>query len=103
MELLQLVDVRVEEASHPLREEVANLKLLLAHVTGSLERTFGESVVEEECSFGCFSPRVRPCPSPHRDVPVAYESKDVDEIMAPVMEIMPECGKPSPSLSMLHL
>jgi hypothetical protein len=29
MELLQLVDVRVEEASHPLREEVAALKLLL--------------------------------------------------------------------------
>jgi hypothetical protein len=32
MELLQLVDVRVEEASRPLREEVAALKLLLAHV-----------------------------------------------------------------------
>jgi hypothetical protein len=30
MELLQLVDVRVEEASRPFREEVANLKLLLA-------------------------------------------------------------------------
>jgi hypothetical protein len=29
MEILQLVDVRVEEASRPLREEVANLKLLL--------------------------------------------------------------------------
>jgi hypothetical protein len=28
MELLQLVDVRMEEASRPLREEVATLKLL---------------------------------------------------------------------------
>jgi hypothetical protein len=113
MELLQLVDVHVEEASRPLREEVANLKLLLAHITGSLECTSGEfieqesSVVEEECSFGCFSPRARSCPSPHRDVSVAYESEDAGEFMAPVMEIMPElpesCGKPSPSLSMLHL
>jgi hypothetical protein len=96
MELLQLVDVRVKEASCPLREEVGNLKLLLAHVTGSLERTSAESVeqessvVEEECSFGCFSPRVRPCPSPHCDVPAAYVSKDADEIMAPVMEIVPK-------------
>jgi hypothetical protein len=98
MELLQLVDVRVEEASRPFREEVVNLKLLLAYVTRSLERTFGESVeqespvVEEECSFGCFSPRarVRPCLSPHRDVPVAYVNEDADEIMVPMMEIMPE-------------
>jgi hypothetical protein len=37
MELLQLVDARVEEASHPLREEVATLKLLLARVGDSLE------------------------------------------------------------------
>jgi hypothetical protein len=37
MELLQLVDVRVEEASHPLREEVANLKLLLARFGDSLD------------------------------------------------------------------
>jgi hypothetical protein len=37
MELLQLVDVRVEEASRPLREEVATLKLLLAHAGVSLE------------------------------------------------------------------
>jgi hypothetical protein len=36
MELLQLVDVRVEEASRPLREEVANLKLLLARIGDSL-------------------------------------------------------------------
>jgi hypothetical protein len=113
MELLQLVNVHVEEASRPLREEVANLKLLLAHVAGSLEHTPGESVeqesyvVEEECSFGCFSPHARPCTGPHCDVPVAYESEDTDEIMTPVMEIMPElqelCGKPSPSMSMVEL
>jgi hypothetical protein len=41
MELLQLVDVRVEEASRPLREEVAALKLLLAHVGESSELTGG--------------------------------------------------------------
>jgi hypothetical protein len=37
IELLQLVDVHVEEASHPLREEVGALKLLLAGVGDSLE------------------------------------------------------------------
>jgi hypothetical protein len=37
MELLQLFDIRVEEASWPLHEEVATLKLLLAHVGDSLE------------------------------------------------------------------
>jgi hypothetical protein len=35
MELLQLVDVRMEEASRPLREELAMLKLLLAHTGDS--------------------------------------------------------------------
>jgi hypothetical protein len=39
MELLQLVDVRVEEASCPLREELATLKLLLARVGDSSEPT----------------------------------------------------------------
>jgi hypothetical protein len=62
--------------------------------------------VENECDFNCFSPRASPCPSPHHDVRVAYVSEDADEIMAPVMEILPElhelCGMPSP-LSMLHL
>jgi hypothetical protein len=42
---------------------------------------------------------------PHYDVPVAYEREDAHETMAPVIE--PElhelCGKPSPSLSMLHI
>jgi hypothetical protein len=39
MELLQLVDVRVEEASRPLREELATLKLLLACVGDSSKPT----------------------------------------------------------------
>jgi hypothetical protein len=37
MELLQLVNIRVEETSRPLREEVAALKLFLARVGISLE------------------------------------------------------------------
>jgi hypothetical protein len=40
-------------------------------------------------------------------MPVACGSENVDEIMAPVMEIMPEldelCREPSSSMSMLHL
>jgi hypothetical protein len=79
MELLHLVDVRVEEASCPLREEVAALKLLLARVGESSELTGGlgltpvqallpldsteqkSSVVEEEYLYGCISPRGSPC------------------------------------------
>jgi hypothetical protein len=80
MELLQLVDVRVEEASRPLREEVAALKLLLERVDVSLEPVEARpsdglglakaqapvaldsseqmsSVVEEEHLYGCCSPR----------------------------------------------
>jgi hypothetical protein len=79
MELLQLVDVRVEEASRPLREEVVALKLLLARVGGSLEPAEAcpfdglglakahasvalgsseqmSSVIKEEHLYGCFSP-----------------------------------------------
>jgi hypothetical protein len=37
MELSQLVADRIEEASRPLREEVASLKLLLARAGDSLE------------------------------------------------------------------
>jgi hypothetical protein len=52
--------------------------------------------VEKEYSFSCFSSHVRPCTGPHCDVPVAYESEDADETIAPVMEIIPElhelCG-----------
>jgi hypothetical protein len=80
MELLQLVDVRVEEASQPLREEVAALKLLLARVGDSLETPKActssglelapaqasspldsteqkSSMAEEEHLHGYFSPR----------------------------------------------
>jgi hypothetical protein len=86
-QLLQLVDIRMEEASRPLRDEVAALKLLLAHVGDSLEPTeactFGDlglapaqasllldstehksSMVEEEHLHGCFSPRGSPCTLP---------------------------------------
>jgi hypothetical protein len=45
LELDQLVANRVEEASRPLREEVASLKMLLAHAGVSLEPT-------EACSSG---------------------------------------------------
>jgi hypothetical protein len=41
MELLHFVDVRMEEVSRPLCEEVAALKLLLARVGESLELTGG--------------------------------------------------------------
>jgi hypothetical protein len=37
MEILKLVNVHIEEASRPLREEVANFKLLLACLGDSLE------------------------------------------------------------------
>jgi len=80
MELLQLVEVRIEEMSRPLREEVAALKLLLARGGDSLEPAetcrsddLGlpkardlvafesseqkSSMVEDEQLFGCFSPR----------------------------------------------
>jgi hypothetical protein len=84
VELLQLVDVRVEAASHPLREELATLKLLLARVGDSSEPTkacnYGgpelapvqvsflhdsteqkSSVVEEDHLYGCISPCGSPC------------------------------------------
>jgi hypothetical protein len=80
MELLQLVDVHVEEASRPLREDVAALKLLLSRIGDSLDLleactssglglapvqalfplvSIEEnlSVVEEEHLYGCISPR----------------------------------------------
>jgi hypothetical protein len=109
MELVQLVNVRVEEASRPLREEVATLKLLLAHVGESSELTGGlglipvqasppldstekSSVVEEEHLYGCISPRGSPCqsPSPQLDVAVAYERGGMDEISNPMLHITPE-------------
>ena len=110
MEVLQLV----EEASRPLREEVAALKLVLARVGDSLESTEActsgglgiapteeaslpldsieqkSSVVEEEHTYGCFSPRGSPCPSLQPDVRPASESEGIDGIMAPVIQTTPE-------------
>jgi hypothetical protein len=81
MELLQLVDIRVEEATRFLREEAASLKLLLVRVgdslepieaynSGSVELIFTQAsfpldsiekaMVEEDHIYGCFSP----CGSP---------------------------------------
>jgi hypothetical protein len=71
-------------------------------IDNSLEES---SVVEEECIFGCFSPRVGPCLlSPVGSV--ASECEDIAVIMAPVMQIMPElqelCKEPSPPSLMVH-
>jgi hypothetical protein len=118
MQLLQLIDVRVEKASRPLREEVAALKLLLARVGDSLKPTEActsgdlglalaqaslplgstehkSSLVEEEHLHGCFSPRGSPCTSPQP----ASESDGMGEILAPLLQITPElnelCVEPS--------
>jgi hypothetical protein len=115
MQLLQLVDVRVEETTRPLREEVAALKLLFAHVGDSLEPseacTSGDlglapmqalflldsieqksSMVKEEHLHGCFSPRGSPCTLPQP----TSESDGMDGILAPLLQITPEltelCG-----------
>jgi hypothetical protein len=113
MELTQLVATRVEEATRPLREEVASLKLLLAHVGDSLEPTEAcssgghelatvqvslalgsveekSSVVEEEYLYSCFSPRGSPGQSLQPVVSAASESEGIDETLAPVLQITPE-------------
>jgi hypothetical protein len=120
MELLQLVDVRVEEASRPLREEVAALKLLLARVGDSLEGGLGltpmqasfpldsseqkSSVVEEEHLYSCISPRGSPYQSSQLDVSAAYESEGMDVILDPVLHFTPEfhelCEESSEVLSL---
>jgi hypothetical protein len=87
MELLQLVDLRIEEAPRPFHVEVATLKFLLARVSDSLEPTEACSsggpgitpaqsslpletseqksyMVEEEHLCGCISPCNNPCPMP---------------------------------------
>jgi hypothetical protein len=112
MELIQLVATRVEEATRPLREEVASLKLLLAHVGDSLEPTEAcssgghelatvqvslalgsveekSSVVEEEYLYSCFSPRGSPGQSLQPVVSAASESEGIDETLAPVLQITP--------------
>jgi hypothetical protein len=113
MKLLQLVDIRIEEASRPLREEVANLKLLLTRFGDSLESleacTRGgvglvstqaslpldstdlkSSVVEEEQLYGCFSPCGSPCPSPRPFMSSPSVGEGMDGILAPVLQIASE-------------
>jgi hypothetical protein len=91
MELLQLVDVRVEEASRPLREEVAMLKLQLARVGDSREPT-------EACTYGCFSPHASLCTL---SLPAASMS-EATKAVAQDVQIMPEliCGESSVVLPM---
>jgi hypothetical protein len=106
MELLQLVDVRVEEASRPLREEVAAVKLLLAcagvsvepieacpsvslglakvQASVALDSSEEKSVVEEEHIHGCFSPR-GPSSLPHESA--ASECEGLDMIAAQSIDL----------------
>jgi hypothetical protein len=106
IELLQLVDICVKEATRPLREEVEALKLLLARVGDSLEGGLGltpmqasflldsskqkSSLVEEEHLYSCISPCGSPYQSSQLDVLAAYESKGMDEILDPVLHFTPE-------------
>jgi hypothetical protein len=103
MELAQLVASCVEEASRPLREEVASLRLLLARVVDSLEPTeacssrgqkldtvqdlfpLGSSdhkshVVEEQHLYGCFFPRGSPCKLPQPVLLASSESVDMNKV-----------------------
>jgi hypothetical protein len=107
MELLQLVDVRVEEVSRPLREEVAALKLLLARVGHSFEPVVvcssdglelanaqvlvpldsseqKSSVVEEEQLYGSFSPCGQ---SPLLDVSAASKHKGMDMLVTEALDL----------------
>jgi hypothetical protein len=113
MELLQLVDVRVEEASRPLREELATLKLLLARVGDSSEPTKActsggpelapvqvsfphdsteqnSFVVEEDHLYGCISPCGSPCLPLQPIVLPTSVSEGMVGILAPVLQIIPE-------------
>jgi hypothetical protein len=111
MELLQIVGIRVEEASRPLREEVAWLKLLLTRVGDSLEPIKActsdglapkqasfpldstiqkSSLVEEDHLYGSISPCCSPCPSPQPDVSPDSYSEGMDGFLAPMLQITPE-------------
>jgi hypothetical protein len=112
MELLQLVDVRIEEASRPLRAELEMLKLLLARAGDSSEPTKActsgglkltlvqasfphdstkqKSVVEEDDLYGCISPCGSPCLSPQPFVSSAPVSEGMVGILDPVLQITPE-------------
>jgi hypothetical protein len=110
MELLQLVDVRVEEASRPLCEELATLKLLLARIGDSSEpvkactssgpqlapaqASFPHDcteqkslVVEEDHLYGCISPCGRPCLSSQPIVSHASVGEGMAGILAPMLQI----------------
>jgi hypothetical protein len=62
------------------------------------------SVVEEEQLYGCFSPYGSPCPSAQPFVSASSVGEGMDEILAPVMQIVPKlhelCGKSSVVLSL---
>jgi hypothetical protein len=113
LELLQLVDVRVEEASRPLREELATLKLLLARAGDSSEPTKActssgpqlapaealflhdsteqkSSMVEEDHLYGCISPCGSPCLSLQPIVSRASTGEGMAGILAPVLQFTPE-------------
>jgi hypothetical protein len=110
MELIQLGDVCVEEASRPLREEVAALKLLLTRVSVSLElvgtcpsdglrlvnpRALAAlvsyvqmssvvQVVEKQHLYGYFSPRGQ---SSLPDVLASSERKGMYMIVAEMLDL----------------
>ena len=54
-----------------------------------------------------FSPQVRPCPSPLFDVLAAFRCEDITNVVAPVLQIMPELrmmgGKHALLLLMVHV
>lgn len=126
MEIRQLVVDCIEEASRPLREEVAALKLLLARVGDSLQPTEEcasggvgltpaqvlfpldsteqkSSVVEEALHFGCFSPHGSPCPSPLLVVTTASEGEDIGGILAPALQVTLELQESSLDSSLASL
>jgi hypothetical protein len=48
------------------------------------------SVVEKEHLYNCFSSHDNPCQSPQLVVSADYESEDIDEFLAPLLQITPE-------------
>jgi hypothetical protein len=116
MELLQLVDVCVEEASRPLREELATLKLMLARAGDSSELakacTFSgpqlapsqaslphdcteqkSLVIDEDHLYGCISPCGSPCLSSQPIVLHASVGEGMAGILAPMLQITSELHK----------
>jgi hypothetical protein len=116
MELLQLVDVRVEETSRPLREELATLKLMLARAGDSSESAKActssgpqlapaqaslphdcteqkSLVIDEDHLYGCISPCGSPCLSSQPIVSHASVGEGMAGILAPMLQITPELHK----------